>query len=404
MINFNDAVKRVLSTVGRLPPVEEALENVSGCVLAADARCPESIPPFSRSTMDGYAVRSQDFTATPQEFKVVEEIPAGKVPRRSIMSGQAARIFTGAIVPDGADAVIIQEDAQPLGDDRVRFPSSPTPGQFIMNAGDIARSNELLLEEGHVLTPSAIALLASVGSTKVPVYPRPRASVLATGDELVEPWVPPGPAHVRNSNAPMLVSALRAAGAEPEYVGIAKDNPASLRSLLEKGLSADILLVSGGVSVGTHDLVGRELENMGVEPVFTRVAVKPGKPLFFGRNGGTVVFGLPGNPASSLVGFELFVRPALYKMRGFGEKPPQFRSGELRSSIAAKRDRLTFLPATFARSPSGAAVELLKWAGSGDIKAMTHANCLVAIPPGKAPIPAGTKVDFVTFQSAGDCP
>jgi molybdopterin molybdotransferase len=227
--------------------------------------------------------------------------------------------------------------------------------------------------------------------------------VLATGDELVEPWVPSGPAQVRNSNAPMLVSALRAAGAEPEYIGIAKDNPASLRSLLKKGLSADIMLVSGGVSVGTRDLVGMELKNVGVEPVFTRVAVKPGKPLFFGRKGGTVVFGLPGNPASSLVAFELFVRPALCKMRGFGENPPQFRSGELKSSIAAKRDRLTFLPATFERSPSGAVVELLKWAGSGDIKAMAHANCLVAIPPGKAPIPAGTRVDFVTFQWAADC-
>jgi len=403
MVDFDEALTLVLSTVERLPFANEALADALGCVLASDIVCLEDIPPFRRSTMDGYAVRSWDFHGGAPELRVVEEIPAGRVPRRTLEVGQASRIFTGGMMPKGADAVIIQEEAEPLGSGCVRFSSLPTPGQFVLGAGDIARTGDVLIEQGEVLAPPGIALLASVGITAVPAYPRPHAYVMSTGDELVEPEVRPGPAQVRNSNAPMLVGALQAAGVRVDYLGIATDDRGSLRPMLEKGLGGDILLVSGGVSVGTHDLVGKELEGAGVEPVFTRVAVKPGKPIFFGRRGPCIVFGLPGNTASSLVGFELFVRPALCKMRGLGDWPPKFLRGALATSVEMKRDRLTFLPAVSINERSGMVVRPLEWAGSADIRALVHANCLVAIPPGESPVPGGAEVDFVTFQWVGYC-
>ncbi len=403
MVDFDTALKLVLSAVPRLPATGRDLVNALGDVLAADVPCPENIPPFPRSAMDGYAVRSRDFREERTEFVIVENIPAGVAPRHVLEEGEAARIFTGAMLPQGADAVIMQEEAELLGGNRVRFSSRPVAGKFVLKIGDVARAGDLILKRNSVLTPPALALLASAGITAATVYGRPRCCVLATGDELVEPTCFARPAQVRNSNAPMLVAALMSVGARPEYLGIARDDRPSLRALLERGLQGDILLVSGGVSVGEHDLVGDELINLGVEPIFTRIAIKPGKPLFFGRRQHAIVFGLPGHPASSLVSFELFVKPAIYKMRGFGDRPPEFRRGKLADTVTLIRDRLTFLPATFTESVRGVAIRPLEWAGSADIRALARATCLAAIPPGESPLPGGADVDFLTFRWARYC-
>ncbi len=404
MIGFQQALEFVLTAVKPLQPVEKDLADIRGCVLAEDIRSPEDIPPFSRSTMDGYAVRSRDFTDGVAGFRVVEDLPAGVVPRRELAAGEAARIFTGAMLPRGADSVIVQEQAQVPGGRRVRFSAAPRRGQFVLKAGQIARRGDILLRRGEVLRTPAIALLASIGVTRVHVHPSPRTSLLATGDELVEPDSTPNLSQVRNSNAHMLLAALRDLGVDARYLGIARDTSDSLRPLLEKGLSSDLFLISGGVSVGERDLVGRELRQLGVEPIFTRVAVKPGKPLFFGTKGACSVFGLPGNPASSFVTFELFVRPAIAKMRALGERRPVFESATLATTVNFRRDRLTFVPAALRREGTEVVVQPIKYAGSADILAVTRADCLASIPRGDAPITAGSRVNYLLIRSEKDYP
>lgn len=374
-------------TAVRTPLTPDAL----GRVLAENVRADIDSPPFRKSMMDGYAVRAADCAST-VELRIVEEIPAGAVPTKSIAAGECARIFTGAPVPDGADAVVMQERTEPLGD-RVRVSDTGlSPGRNVMPRGKEMTAGDVVLPVGSVLSPVAFGVLASVGRSESATSPAPRVAILATGDELVEANVVPGPGQIRNSNGPMLAALVHRAGGIPRYLGIVRDDLGELRARIGTALAqADVLLLTGGVSVGKLDLVPGVLEELGVVAHFHKVRMKPGKPLLFGSRGNTLVFGLPGNPVSGLVGFELFVRPALRKLAGHADPGPTTASLPLAADLLANHDRPTYSPGIIEASQ----VRPLPWAGSGDLRSMLAANAFIVLPPGEVRLKAGEYVSVV---------
>jgi molybdopterin molybdotransferase len=309
---------------------------------------------------------------------------AGMTPSRAIVAGQAARIMTGAPVPVGADAVVMIERTESLdGGKRVRIGAPANPGQNIQPRGRELRRGELVLKFGVELRPQEIGLLATVGRATLRTIPTPEVAILSTGDELVEACQAPGPGQIRNSNGPMLVAQVARTGARPRSLGIARDRIEDLRERVGDGLRSPMLILSGGVSAGKLDLVPGVLADLGVTPHFHKVALKPGKPIFFGTknqvDGATLVFGLPGNPVSSFVGFELFVRPALDLLRGRASRGPIFESMPLAAEFAYSTDRPTYHPA---RMDEGR-VQPVTWHGSPDLRALTLGNALVLLPVGE---------------------
>ncbi len=291
--------------------------HLLGRFLAEDVTAPDDAPPHDKAMMDGFAVRSADLASGQTTFEIVEEIKAGQVPCRALQERQASRIMTGAPLPQGADAVIMVERSRLLDAGHVFLDDSGAkPGQHILAKGGEMRNGATVLSVGSVIQPQEIAILAAVGRSKVAVVSTPTVAILSTGDEVIDPPDIPAPGQIRNSNGPMLMAQATRAGSVPRYLGVARDQPDSLRRYIEDGLKANVFLLSGGVSAGVFDLVPGLLRAAGVEEHLHKVAMKPGKPVFFGtfaRPGAaaTLVFGLPGNPVSSFVCFELFVRPAL---------------------------------------------------------------------------------------------
>src|SRR5262245_54702294 len=322
MLSVAEALEKVLEQcqplpARRLPLSHEAL----GRVLAEDVVSDLDVPPFDKAQMDGYAVRSGDLSTGAATLRVVEEITAGQTPKLSVAGGQASRIMTGAPMPEGADAVVMVEKTRLLGDGQVALESRAFPGMNALARGREMAAGEVILRAGSVLRPQELGVLATVGRTEALLIPPPRVTVLPTGDELVEPPAVPGPGQIRNSNAPMLMAQVARAGGVPRSLGIARDNLDSLRMLVQEGLrTSEILVLSGGVSAGKLDLVPQVLREAGVAAHFHKIHLKPGKPLFFGTLGDgadrRLVFGLPGNPVSSFVCFELFLRPAIRRLAG----------------------------------------------------------------------------------------
>jgi molybdopterin molybdotransferase len=298
--------------------------------------------------------------------------------------------MTGAPLPAGADAVVMVERTRLLDERRVQVEDRvPAPGQNILRRGTEMRRGETVLPAGAVLRPQEVGVLASVGRAAVSAVPPPRVAVLPTGDELVEPEQAPGPGQIRNSNGPMLLAQVGRAGGVPLYNGIARDRLDSLQPLVAWGLAADVLILSGGVSAGRLDLVPGALRDTGVTPHFHKVEMKPGKPVFFGtreRPGAAgppvLVFGLPGNPVSSLVCFELFVRPALRRLAGHAEPGPHFLRAALADDFAYRTERPTYHPAHLEMTDAGRRVRPVKWFGSADLLGLTRANALVLLPAG----------------------
>ncbi|MFM8273765.1 MAG: gephyrin-like molybdotransferase Glp, partial [Gemmata sp.] len=370
MLEVADALATVLRHAKPLrAAVAPATPTALGQVLAEDVVADRDSPPFPKSLRDGYAVRSADCTPPGAELTVIEEVPAGKVPARAVGVGEATRIFTGAPVPDGADAVVMQEDTRPLGG-RVKITdASVRPRQYVYAQGTEVRAGAVVLGAGTPLNPAAFGVLANVGRAEIALHPRPRVGVIATGDELVEAWVKPKPGQIRNSNGPMLAAQAARAGALPRYLGIAADDRAVTKSLIAAGLSAaDVLLIAGGVSVGAYDFVPDVLNELGVTVHFRQVRMKPGKPLLFGTaEGGALVFGLPGNPVSSFVCFELFVRPAARILGGHREAGPRTIGLPLAEGLAESNDRPTYRPATLEWGAGGVLVRPLPWSGAPDL-------------------------------------
>ena len=391
MLSVADAQAAVLRDVAPLPGEAVPLPRVVGRVLAEDIIAEIDSPPFDKSMMDGFALRAADTVGGADtaggavRLTVLETVTAGRLPTRTVEPGTGTRIMTGAPLPAGADAVVPVEQTQSGGDsaaDTVLVNTTVQAGAHILRRGASLKAGETVYAAGRRLRPHDLGVLAELGVSAVPVRRRPRVAILATGDELVPPNATPGPGQIRNSNESLLIGLVAAVGGEPLPLGIARDTPDDLRTHILRGLNADLLLLSGGVSAGTLDLVPQTLAAAGVQPVFHKVNVKPGKPVYFGRqrDRGTLVFGLPGNPVSVLVCFELFARPALAAL--LGQEPPVPLRAMLTIPFENRGDRPTYHPAALAVDTSGRlTVTPTRWAGSADLRATALANASVLLEP-----------------------
>jgi molybdopterin molybdotransferase len=367
------------------------LADSQGRVLAKPVSADRDFPPFNRAMRDGYAVRAADLAPLPATLEVVAEIKAGaqleSLPRQ-IAPGQAAAIMTGAPAPPGADAVVMIEYTS-LAGGRVTITRGVSSGDNIAPAGSEARARDQLLAPGTPMDYAALAVAASVGQQNVWVYRRPVVGILATGDEVVELNAHPGPTQIRNSNSYSLAAQVRDAGAIPRMIGIARDETDPLRELITEGLQSDLLLLTGGVSMGKYDLAEQVLADLGAEFFFTGAQIQPGRPVVFGRVQGKYFFGLPGNPVSTMVTFALFVRPLLGALAGRAPQPLAFLHARLKSDIKVKTGLTRFLPGLLSGEFAKAEVELARWQGSGDVASTALANCYLVIPPNREFIPAG---------------
>jgi len=411
ILSFEEARQVVEQHAAALRPHGRELLDLldsMGRVLAEPIAADRNSPPFPRATRDGYAVRAADLAQLPATLQVVGEIKAGIASSEmpAIEAGEAAAIMTGAPAPAGADAVVMVEYTSRHGD-QVQITKGVAAGDNIVPAGSEAQRGERLLAPGVRLDHGAIAVAASVGRSRVVVYVQPKVAVLSTGDEVVDVDVPPGPNQIRNSNSYSLAAQIQAAGGEPVVLPIAPDEPSRLRELISEGLEADMLLITGGVSMGKYDLVEQVLRGFQAEFFFTGAQIQPGRPVVFGRIPQSpspdaqsrarapaphiyrYFFGLPGNPVSTMVTFELFARPILEALSGQMPRKLIFVHAKLRSEIRTKTGLKRFLPAMLSGEFEQAEVELLRWQGSGDIAATSRANCYIVIPPDRDRIAAG---------------
>ncbi len=378
------------------------LLSANGRVLAESVSADRDIPPFPRSTRDGYAVRSADLSSVPARLRLLGEIKAGEksenIPSLT-PSGEAVAIMTGAPVPAGADAVVMVEHTSTQGSE-VEVNRGVAAGENVVPCGAEAKRGGILIQRGTVLEEAAIALAASAGSSLLLVYQRPEVAVLTTGDEIVEVDATPGPTQIRNSNSYSLSVQIRNAGGSPTLLPVAPDERHKLRDLIEEGLKSDLLLMTGGVSMGRYDLVEQVLSEMDAEFFFTGAKIQPGRPVVFGRcavgNGpGKYFFGLPGNPISTMVTFELFARPVLEALAGVSARKLAFVHARLKSEIRVKPGLRRFLPALLSGDFEESNVELVPWQGSGDIAATARSNCYIVISPDREQIPAGEYVPIM---------
>lgn len=400
MLSVAQALEIVLANVAPLAPRMTRLgPEALGLVLAEDIASDLDLPPFDKAMMDGFALRSRDLTGGKAELEIIEEIPAGKTPTKTVGAGQASRIMTGAPVPDGADAVVMIENCEIVGNAvRVNEPRLKSRLNILDRAREM-RVGETILRKGTPLRPQELGLLAAVGRTSAIIHPAARVAVVPTGDEIVPAEVKPGPGQIRNSNGAMLIAQIQRAGGQPTILGIARDEAAHLRSLIAEGLKYDMLVLSGGVSAGKLDLVPGVLAELGVEALFHKVAMKPGKPVLFGirRNGG-IVFGLPGNPVSSLVSFELFVRPAIRRLMAL-DPGPSWITATLTKDFPYRTDRPTYHPARLAMSDAGCMVEPTPWFGSPDLRGILTANAFVLLPEGDQVHRAGSPLMVLCVEN-----
>ena len=379
MISVDEALAIVRREAPVLPVEEVALEEALHRVLGEDVAADADMPPFDRAAMDGYALRAADVGALPAVLAVVGEARAGSWPEGGVGPGQAVRIMTGAPVPPGATAVQPVEKTRSREDGRVEIVSPVEERANIAARACEVRAGDVVLERGRVISPAAIAVLASVGRARVRVGRRPRLALLVTGDELVDVLELPRPGQIRNSNGPALAALARLAGADVRVLGVAPDRVEALADALRGGLTADVLVVSGGVSAGDYDLVEPVLADLGVTFLFTQVAIKPGAPLVFGRRGPTLVFGLPGNPVSSLVTFDLFVRSALLQMQGARVLERPLVEVELEEAVKNRSGRRAYLPARVRSQEGRLVARPLRSTGSADVVAHARANALVIL-------------------------
>jgi len=391
LLSLAEAQARVLERVQPLDGEPVSVAQASARVLADDARALVDLPPFPSSAMDGFAVRSAD---TPGRLPVVARIAAGVPAPRALAVGEAMAIATGGVVPDGADAVIPIEYVVEH-DNEVEIPGSVGRGDNIRPRGGDAAAGDVVVARGERLRAAQVGALAAAGVAEVVCARRPRVAILATGTELRRPGEPLGPGQVYEANGVLLAAALAAAGADIDVLPSVADDEASHRSALEVGLMADVLVTSGGVSVGPHDLVRGLLRELGVDEVFWRVAVKPGKPVAFGVRERTLVFGLPGNPVSSLVGCELFVRPAVLALQGAAEPGPVYAEGRLARAVRRNAKRDEFLRARARPSEDGIVLEPVTGQESHMIARAAGADALVYAPCGEGELEAGERVRYL---------
>lgn len=357
-----------------------------GRILAEDLASDMDMPPFNKATVDGFACRKQDMGS---DMEIIETIAAGMNPEKRVLANQCSRIMTGAAVPEGADTVFMVEDSQLLSSDKVRYTGSFTKENIAIKGEDI-KKGDIVLDSGKLIRPQDIAVMATVGRTTVSVGRMPRVAVLSSGDELVEPDKNPGRSQIRNSNAWQLMAQVKDAGAMGKYYGIARDDEEETFSLVTQAISEnDIVLITGGVSMGDFDFVPSVLERAGVKILFSRVKVQPGKPTTFGIHSKALVFGLPGNPVSSFIQFELLVRPLIYRMMGCQWNPLVIQLPMKESFTRRFAERMSWVPVIITRDGFVSPVE---YHGSAHINSLLAADGIIAIPTGIKKIEKGEMV------------
>ena len=408
--------------------VADTLELLAarGRVLTEPILADRDFPPFARATRDGYAVRAADVQRVPVRLEVAGEIKAGDLAATcAVKAGQCVSIMTGAALPAGADAVVMVEHTAAVEppnatanphQKHVEIQRSVASGENFVPQGAEARVGQLLVDKGRRLDHALIGIAASVGRSRVAVFRRPRVAVLSTGDEVVKIDMAPGATQIRNSNSYSLAAQIEAAGGEPVRLEIAPDEPRRLRELIEQGFACDLLLITGGVSMGKYDLVEQVLAEMKAEFYFTGARIQPGKPVVFGSCGAGALarvpavdaqparagapaphffFGLPGNPVSTMVTFRLFAQPMIAALAGTQPEPLVFLKARLKAEVRTKTGLTRFLPAVISGKFENSEVELAAWQGSGDIAALARANCYMVIPPDRERIAAGEWVSVL---------
>lgn len=397
MIPVAQARQRIIADLPVMPAEQVGLNDALGRVLAEDLAARRTQPPQAVSAMDGYAVRAADVAKVPVKLKVIGVAPAGSPFEGSVTEGTAVRIFTGAPLPEGADAIVIQEDTERDGDD-VTVKEGAAVGRYVRPAGLDFQTGDVLLKAGRVLNARDIGLAAAMNIPWLRVRRQPRVALLATGDEIVFPGEDAGSSDIVSSNTFALDGMVRAFGGNPTTLGIAADTVASIRDLAEGAKGADILVTTGGASVGEHDLVQEALGDVGLKVDFWQIAMRPGKPLIFGRLGATPMLGFPGNPVSSMVCGNLFLKPALATMLGMADVEPQLHSAILGVDLKENDQREDYLRATLSRDDSGNAVATpFPTQDSSMFRRMAQADCLVVRAPLAPPVKAGDTVTYIAL-------
>jgi molybdopterin molybdotransferase len=399
-----EAARRILDDVRRQPALRVPLDDALGSVLAEDAVSPLDIPAWTNSAMDGYAARGEDVRGAsaerPVRLRVVEQLPAGSFPTRALGPGEVARIFTGAPLPEGADTVVRQEDTD-QGAETVTIVRDRDVGVNIRRVGEDIRRGTTVLTAGTVLEPAPLGVLASLAVAQPLVYRRPRVAILGSGDEIVDVDQPEeilSGRKIASSNTHTLVALVRQAGGEPVNLGIARDTPESLRAHLRRALDSDLLITTAGISVGEHDFVRSVLEELGAEQRFWKLRMRPGAPVGFGLLRGIPWIGLPGNPVSTMVTFELFVRPAIRKMCGHALPFRRAVPVRMAEPVSLKPKLQHFLRGIVRETAGGPEARLTGPQGSGILTSMVLANALLVIPEGQFETPAGAVVPAIRLD------
>ena len=406
LLSFSEARRVVNDYASRLLPTSaktvSILDSV-GLVLAENLQADRDFPPFSRATRDGYALRSADVASVPTDLHCVGEIKAGPSNQQSAIAihrGEVVEIMTGAPVPRGTDAVVMVEYTEHHGED-VTIRRSVYPGENVVQAGAEAHKGAIMVARGTRISHTTVAVAAAVGRIEVAAHGRPRIAILATGDELVDINSLPGPHEIRNSNSYSLAAQVSAGGGDPMILPVAPDQPEEIALLIRKGLESDLLLLTGGVSMGKYDLVEQVLASFEARFFFTGVAIQPGKPVVFGEvavdSYSKPFFGLPGNPVSTMVTFQLFVQPVLDGLAGSRASPLPFAQAKLKSELRTKTGLTRFLPARLGGTQEQPEVELVRWQGSGDLMAVSNSNCYIVIPPDREQFDSGQSVSVLLF-------
>lgn len=399
MVSVQEALRLVLDDISRTGVEQLPVPAAVGRVLAGAIRSTRTVPPFRNTAMDGFAVRADDLArATPGHpvaLRVLEVVGAGAVPQAEVVAGAATQVMTGTPLPEGADSVVRVEDVSRAAPGTVEFAQPVRCGANVRHPGEDVRIGDIVLAAGRTLRPADVGLLASLGVAVVPVTRRPEVAILATGSELVELGQPLGPGQIANSNAYTLAAAVGEAGAVPRILGIVEDTAAATRAAFADALTSDVVLSTGGVSVGAFDLVRAALADLGVRERFWKVSQRPGKPMSFGRREAVAVFGLPGNPVSSLVCFYLYVRPALRVMLGDSTPHLPVVAATLDTAVQSVVGLTEFVSCVVTAEPDGFHTRPAGSRSSGVLRSMSVGDALLVVPPEVSELPGGARVRLI---------
>jgi len=397
MIKFEQALKEIANNTKELPKERLPIDDSVGSLLMEDVYSAIEVPPFNKSAMDGYALRAEDIRVPPAKLKCIGFIEAGQDFKKSVGSGECVKIMTGAALPKGTDSVVMVEDTRRCAE-FVEIAKSAKKWRNVCIRGEDIKRNAKVLSKGKAISASDVALLATIGRGCVEVIKRPTVAIINTGGELISVGHKLSGRKIYNSNGPQLSALLKADGIKPHFLGIVKDNPDALKKAIKKGLGSDLLLISGGVSMGDYDLVPGILKSLGVKQIFHKVRCKPGKPLFFGKSKNTIVFGIPGNPVSNFLAYQLFIRLSLSKLTGAKSFRPNLLVGIVEKDFHQKTGRKHFVLAKLLQKDSGYYLTPIAAHGSADIMALSKADAFMVVDGNTSFVRAKSKIKFVTWK------